>query len=362
MHKPIICILVILILIVGFIISLIMNLDTSPLLIQAQDQKIIQNDTQEIFIPSTISKNAQEGIRKFIPNPAMVSPPQPEDSELWNKLNEEREALIIAKLNPALDIYQPNVTSNRIGGIDILDIKPKDWTDNGKALVYAHGGAYTQLSANSTLGAAVLVANATGLRVISIDYTLAPFSKWNQTIDQVISVIRDLKDNHSYPLENIAIFGDSAGGGLALGSVLKMRDSGIGMPAAIVVLSPWTDLSRNGDTYNTLKDADPVLVSASMKNFADAYANSANQRNPYVSPVYGSFGEGFPPVLIQIGTKEILLSDSVRLYQALDSADIPVKLDVYEGMPHVFQFRLFDTPESEIAISKIDEFLESYLN
>jgi monoterpene epsilon-lactone hydrolase len=97
------------------------------------------------------------------------------------------------------------VTSNRIEGIDILDIKPKDWTDNGKVLVYAHGGAYTQLSANSTLGAAVLVANATGLRVISIDYTLAPFSKWNQTIDQVISVIRDLKDNHSYPLENIAI-------------------------------------------------------------------------------------------------------------------------------------------------------------
>jgi hypothetical protein len=88
MYKPIICIVVILI--AGFILSLIMNLDTSPLIIQAQDQKIIQNDNQEIFIPTTISENAQEGIRKFIPNPAMVSPPQPEDSERWNKLNGER--------------------------------------------------------------------------------------------------------------------------------------------------------------------------------------------------------------------------------------------------------------------------------
>jgi epsilon-lactone hydrolase len=316
----------------------------------------------QYFIPPTISKNAQEEIKNFIPNPAMVNPPQPDESELWKRLNEEREASIIAISKAALEIYRPNVTSNRMGGIDILDIKPKDWLDNGKVLVYIHGGAYTQLSANSTLGSAVLIANATGLRIISIDYTLAPFSKWNQTTDQVVSVIRDLKDNHGYPLENIAMLGDSAGGGLALGSILKMRDIGIGMPAAVVALSPWTDLSQVGDTYNTLKDADPVLVSESMKNFADAYASPSDQKNPYVSPVYGNFSKGFPPALIQVGTKEIFLSDSVRLYQTLDGADIPVKLDVYEGMPHVFQFRLYNTSESYTAISKINEFVKSYLN
>lgn len=99
-----------------------------------------------------------------------------------------------------------------------------------------------------------------------------------------------------------------------------------------------------------------------MKNFAAVYANPFDQVIPYVSPVYGNFAKGFPPTLIQVGTKKILLSDSVRLYQAMDQEGIPVKLDVYEGMPHVFQFTLYNTPESKIAVSKINDFLKQYLN
>jgi epsilon-lactone hydrolase len=218
------------------------------------------------------------------------------------------------------------------------------------------------LSANSTVGNAVLVSNATGLRVISIDYTLAPFSKWNHTTDQVLSVIRELKDKQGYPLHNMAFFGESAGGGLALGSVLKMRDRGMAMPAAVVALSPVTDLTLSGDTYFTLRDADPILPNPeSMKEWSSAYAKPSEQRIPYASPVYANFSKGFPPTLIEVGTKEVRLSDSVRLYQALDQSHIPVKLDVYEGMPHVFQFYLYDTPESKIALSKMNDFLKDYL-
>ena len=137
------------------------------------------------------------------------------------------------------------------------------------------------------------------------------------------------------------MFGDSAGGGLVAGSVLKMRDEGVGIPAAIVLWSPWTDVTGEGDTYVTLKDDDLFISEDLMlENMAGAYANIADQKSPYVSPIYGNFSNGFSPALIQVGTKEILLSDSVRLYQALDQADIPVKLDVYEGMPHVFQSTL----------------------
>jgi acetyl esterase/lipase len=329
--------------------------------VETQNSTVIQIDKQQIYIPITISKEAKEEIKHFKMNPAMVNSPQPDDLETWKKLNQEREAPIITSSKPVIDLYQPNVTSKEIGGVNVLDIKPKNWIDNGRVLVYTHGGGYTQLSANSTLGSAVLVANNTGLRVISIDYTLAPFSKWNQTTDQVVSVIRDLKDKQGYRLENIGIFGDSAGGGLALGSALKMRDSGIGMPAAVIVLSPWTDIARNGDTYYTLREADPVLISSSMKNFADAYADPSDQKIPYVSPVNGNFSKGFPPTLIQVGTKEIFLSDSIRLYQALDQANISVKLDVYEGMPHVFQFYLHGTPESDVAISKMVDFFKVYL-
>jgi acetyl esterase/lipase len=98
-----------------------------------------------------------------------------------------------------------------------------------------------------------------------------------------------------------------------------------------------------------------------FENMANAYADSSDQKNPYVSPVYGNFSKGFPPTLIQGGTREVLLSDFIRLYQAIDQADVPVKLDIYEGMPHDFQIFLCNTPESITALSKMINFLHEYL-
>lgn len=332
---------------------------------EAQNSTNAQNNTHQIYIPTTISKEAQEELRKIASNPFNFKNPGPADLIGWKKLYQEMESMDLFRSQSIKDLYQPNITETKLGGVKVLDIKPKNWHDNGKVLVYTHGGAYTLLSANSTLSSSILAADATSLRVVSIDYTVAPFSKWNQTTDQVISVIQALKDQQQgYSLDEIAIYGDSAGGGLATGSVLKMRDGGMGMPAAVVLWSPWTDVTQNGDTYFTLKDADPLLRNHQqfMKNSADAYANPTDQKNPYVSPVYGNFSKGFPPTLIQGGTKEVLVSDFVRLYQGLDQADVPVKLDIYEGMPHVFQYILIKTPESNISLSKMNDFLRAYLD
>jgi len=349
---------------IGFLFLLcgiILNLGFSHF-VQAQNANAIQNKTHTIFIPTTISKRAQEELKNLKPLPAMIKSPKPDDFAAWKKVDRQSDLEALVTSQKIIDLYKPNITYKKIGDVNVVDIKPKNWSNNGKILVYLHGGGYTQLSANSTVGNAVLVSNATGLRVISIDYTLAPFSKWNHTTEQVLIVIRDLKDKQRYPLHNIALFGESSGGGLALGSVLKMRDKGIGMPAAIVVSSPWTDLTLNGDTYFTLKDDDPILTNPeSMKEWSSIYAEPSEQRIPYVSPVYGNFSKGFPPTLIQAGTKDVALSDSVRLYQALDQSHIPVKLDVYEGMPHVFSTILYDTPESKIALSKMNDFLKEYL-
>ena len=330
---------------------------------EAQNSTNAQNDTHQIYIPTTISKEAQEELRKIASNPFDFKSPGPADLNGWKKLYHEMESMDFFGSQSIKDLYQPNITETKLGGVNVLDIKPKNWHDNGKVLVYTHGGAYTLLSANSSLSSSILAADATSLRVISIDYTVAPFSKWNQTTDQVISVIQALKDQQGYSLDDIAIYGDSAGGGLATGSVLKMRDGGMGMPAAVVLWSPWTDVTQNGDTYFTLKDADPLLTNNTfLKNSADAYANPIDQKNPYVSPVYGNFSKGFPPTLIQGGTKEMFVSDFVRLYQGLDQADVPVKLDIYEGMPHVFQYILIKTPESDISLSKMNDFLRAYLD
>jgi epsilon-lactone hydrolase len=327
---------------------------------QAQNSTAAQNITYQ-GIPTTISKEAREELRKITFDPSLLKVPDPSDLNGWKKQYHDSESIFVELSQPIIDSYQPNITETKLGGLQILDIKPKNWKDNGKVLVYTHGGGYTFGSANSTLGGPVLAANATGLRVISVNYTVAPFSKWNQTTDEVVSVIQTLEHQQGYSLDDIAMFGDSAGGGLVAGSILKMRDKGLGMPAVVVLWSPWLDLTGNGDTYLTLKDADPYLSYDSLlKNAARAYANPIDQKNPYVSPVYGNFSKGYPPTLIQGGTREIFLSEFVRLYQALDQANVPVKFDIYEGMPHTHQY-LYKTPESKIALSKMNDFLKMYL-
>lgn len=123
-------------------------------------------------------------------------------------------------------------------------------------LIYTHGGAYTFFSARSSLGSAALAATHTGLRVISVDYTNPPRARWQEVTDQVVQVFRVLLAQ-GFPMKHLAIYGDSAGGGLAAGAVLKLRDAGLGMPAAVVPWSPWADITETGDTYVTLKAAEP---------------------------------------------------------------------------------------------------------
>ena len=179
--------------------------------------------------------------------------------------------------------------------------------------------------------------------------------------DEVVAAIQALL-KQGQRLEDLAIYGDSSGGGLAAAVVLKMRDRGVGMPAAAVLASAWLDVTPSGDTETTLHDADPNrLYEKHSKYAAAAFANPKDQKDPYASPVYGDFCKGFPPTLIQGGLKETLLSGFVRLYQALDAAGVPVKLDLYEGMIHIFQDRIPDAPESVLARKKMRDFLHHCL-
>ena len=314
-----------------------------------------------VHIPDTISKEAQVLLRP-LPDPAKApTVPASDDVAGWKRVWEAVEKSNEPLVEAALKRYEPTIVERKLGGVPVIDIKPKGWKEDGKVLLYAHGGAYTLQSARSKLEPAVLTADATGLRVVSIDYTVAPTGKWDKVTDEVLAVFAALqKEGHK--LKDMAIFGDSAGGGLAAGSVLKMRDKGLGMPGAIVLWSPWADITNSGDSAVTLKDAEPTyLYEKHLKSAADAYADPKDQKNPYVSPVYGDFSKGFPPTLIQGGTKEIFLSHFVRLYQAIDSAGGTVKLDLYDAMPHVFQQRFADAPEGKEAIKKMTTFLKANL-
>ncbi len=312
------------------------------------------------YVPNTVSEGWQ-AVLEAMPDPTNTRVPAPDDLEGWTKAQAASEKQGTDASRQAVESFGVIVKELRLGGIPVLDIKPKGWTDNGKVLVYTHGGAYVLFSARTTLGSSAQAAARTGLRVISIDYTLAPHSKWRETTNEVVAVFKALI-SQGYAMKDIAIYGDSAGGGLAAGTVLKMRDLGMGMPAAVILWSPWADITETGDTYVTLQDAEPNYTYKEVLGpSAQAYADAKDQKHPYVSPVYGDFTKGFPPTLIQGGTKEIFLSNFVRLYQALDTAGQTVKLDLYEGMPHVFQVKLPESPEVRTAIGKMDVFLQKHL-
>ena len=285
-----------------------------------------------------------------------------DDLEGWKKIHDGFEQGSLKVAEEAAKQLQVKVASKELGGVPVLEVTPKGWVDNGKLVIYTHGGAYTMFSARSTLTSAALVASRTGLRVISVDYTNPPRARWAEVTDQVVKVFKAL-NAQGLAMKDLAIYGDSAGGGMAAGVVLKMRDQGMGMPAAVVLWSPWADITENGDTYVTLKEAEPnYLYERVLGPSANAYADPKDQKNPYVSPVYGDFKKGFPPTLIQGGTREIFLSNFVRLYQALDAAGQKVTLDIYEGMPHVFQIKLASSPESKTALGKVDAFLRQHMS
>lgn len=314
----------------------------------------------KLYIPTTVSHQARDYLSS-IDVPVLTNEPfpKPDDYASWENIHAHYEVLANEANELALKTYKPNIDKKCIGGTQVLDIRPKNWARSDKILIYIHGGAYTLLSAASTLDVSVLTAHETGLRVISIDYTVAPKARHPEILNQCFRVVESLLDD-GVQMHNIAVLGDSAGGALAAGMILKLRDDGLGLPAACVLVAPWSDITNVGDTSRTLEEAEPYyLYDLHLKPSAEAYADIDNYQQPYISPVYADYTKGFPPTLIQGGTKEIFLSHFVRHYQALDQAGVKVKLDLYEGMIHGFVYESPSIPESKIARGKIVQFLEN---
>ncbi len=162
--------------------------------------------------------------------------------------------------------------------------------------------------------------------------------------------------------ENIVIFGDSAGAGMVLATLLKARDSGLAMPAAVVLYSAWVDISKTGDTYYTLEGIAPTLhYEKNLRSSAEVYAGKTPMNHPLVSPVYGDYEKGFPPTFIQVGTRDLLLSNGARQYRNMKAAGVDVELSLWEGMWHVFEAHP-DLPEAQQAVKEAATYFKAYLD
>lgn len=227
----------------------------------------------------------------------------------------------------------------------------------GKAILYTHGGSYVSGSPETHIPIVCRLAQASRFAVLAYDYRLAPEHPYPAALDDAVAAF-DFLLMQGYDPSDIVVCGDSAGGGLTLALVMALRDRGRALPAAVCVISPWTDLTESGDSHYEKAETDPLISSEELREAAVLYAGGEDLKNPYLSPLFGNFA-GFPPTLIQTGGDEVLLDDSRRLVDRMRADGADVSFALYEGLWHVFH--MFDVPEAFEAIGSIAQFFHMVL-
>jgi epsilon-lactone hydrolase len=252
-----------------------------------------------------------------------------------------------------------SLTEMTLGGVPVLEISvPEASTD--AALLYFHGGVFALGSARASAGLACLLARQARATVLSVDYRLAPEHPYPAAPDDALASYRGLLDTGIRP-ERIAFFGESAGGALALGTLVAARDLGLAQPAAAVLYSPWLDMTLAGASMETKAAVDVVLAPDRLRGNVADYAGNADPASDALSPLFAEL-RGIAPLLIQCGSNEVLLDDATRLAAAAAAADTAVQLDVTPEVGHVFQASGPELDEAEAALNRTGAFLEAHLH
>ena len=225
-------------------------------------------------------------------------------------------------------------------------------------ILYIHGGAYALGSINVHREFIVRLVQATKIRCLAINYRLAPEHPFPAALEDATTIYGWLL-NQGVDASQIIIAGDSAGGGLALGTMVTLRDNGEQLPSGAVCISPWTDLALTGASIQSKAKVDPILDLASLQMYARYYAGENELTSPLISPLYANL-KGLPPLLIQVGTDEILLDDSTRFAEKARDAGVNVTLKIWDEMFHVFQLIPF-LPETKKMVDSIAEFVSQNL-
>lgn len=245
----------------------------------------------------------------------------------------------------------------RIGQLEAEWVIPPESID-GRVLLYLHGGGYVMGSINTHREMVSRICRAGALRGLIPAYRLAPEHPYPAALEDAVSVYRWLLAEGINP-RRIVIAGDSAGGGLAIATLVTLRDKGYPLPAACVCISPWVDLEGNGESMTTRAGVDPIVQHEGILFMAKTYLSGADPRTPLAAPLYADLKD-LPPMLIQVGTSEILLDDAKRLAARAKEAGMEVVLEIWDEMFHVWHFFSSLLPEGREAIDHIGQFIRRH--
>lgn len=308
-------------------------------------------------VPRHISPEAQAVLSQSVDmRPAQAAPASAEE---WRSWRESTEGMFRPMIEQAIAGSGVRVAKATRAGVLVRELTPPPPRDPhpGRVLMNLHGGGYTIMGGDLSVIEGLGLAMA-GYRVVSVDYRMPPDHPFPAAVEDGVAVYRDLLD--AYDPGQIALFGSSAGGGLTAAVIVAARDAGLPLPAATVLHTPWCDLSKTGDSYFTNEGVDPMLTTydGGLEAGARAYAGDAGLSHPLVSPIYADLSKGFPPSFLSTGTRDLLLSCTVRLHRALRAVGVQAELHVFEAMWHGFSAM----PEGRELDREVLAFLQSHLD
>ncbi len=286
----------------------------------------------------------------------------PKNAQEWKTLIQERTQFALKTIPPLKEMLGVNVESSYMGGVHVYVVTPNNMPDKNKnrLLMHLHGGGYVFGPGEAGLSEAMYVASFGGYTVISVDYRMPPDHPYPAAMDDATAVWKSLVTQHTP--KNMAVFGTSTGGAMTLALVLRAKDEHLPLPGAIAPSTPWSDLDKIGDSYQTNEWVDNILVSWDgwLGKAAKLYANGHDFKDPQLSPIYGDF-HGFPPTILTSGTRDLFLSNTVRTHRKLKRAGVTAELNVYEGISHA-QFGFSPkADETREVFSEIGLFFDRYL-
>ena len=262
------------------------------------------------------------------------------------------------RVDRALSRYDISVKNTIISGIPCLEVTPNAGKVRGVVLHF-FGGGFVCGSAYESLLLAAPICQYSTVKIVLPEYRLSPENLWPDAIEDCFAVYKELQKRLSGI--SLAISGDSAGGNLGLAISLRAHRENIALPTALALLSPWCDLTNQGDSLKRNDGRDPTLTRAWLNEAAKLYASAADLYQPTLSPIFASYPSEFPPVMITTGTRDLLMSQSVRLDRRLRDASVGCTIRIWDNLWHVFEY-YDELPESKASLEEIAQFLSAHLH